>query len=220
MNEPDTTLLSEFVHLAAETGGERLARQLGFIVEIEKMKSILRRTLLADSSRRENDAEHSWHLAIAALLLCEYTPAPAPAINILKTLKMTLVHDLVEIYAGDTFAYDAAGNADKAARERESADRLFSRLPDEQGAEIRSLWEEFDAESTIEAKYAASLDRFMPLLNNFLSQGYAWKSGAVDSAAVYRRMDVIRTGLPALWPVVEGIIRLSVEKGFLNLENS
>ena len=215
MGDPDMNLVDDLRRLSVESSGERLARQLGFIVGIEKMKSVLRRTLLADSSRRENDAEHSWHLAIAALLLSEHAGAAAPAVDILKVLKMALVHDLVEIYAGDTFAYDAAGNADKAARERESADRLFTRLPADQCAEIRALWEEFDAESTPEAKYAASLDRFMPLLNNFLSCGYAWKSGDVNSEAVFKRMDIIRTGFPVLWPVVVGIINLSIEKGYL-----
>ena len=120
----------------------RLDQQLRFTAEIDKMTSILRRTILVDGSRRENDAEHSWHIAVMALIFEEYAAEP---VDISRAVKMCVVHDLIEIYAGDTFAYDAAGNADKAEREAAAADKLFAQLPSELGAEIRSLWEEFDA---------------------------------------------------------------------------
>ena len=212
----DSPLLPALMELIDINGNKRLSNQIYFIIEIEKMKTVLRQTLLSDGSRRENDAEHSWHLAIAALLLHEH--AAAANINIEAALKMALVHDLVEVYAGDTFAYDKTANQQKKIRERAAADRLFAVLPDGQGAEFRALWEEFDAEETIEAKYAAAIDRFLPLVNNFLTNGHTWKNGGVDSADVYKRMDLIREGVPALWPIVENIIEKSIEMGILKQE--
>ena len=149
----------------------RLDQQLRFTAEIDKMTSILRRTMLVDGSRRENDAEHSWHIAVMALIFEEYAAEP---VDISRAVKMCVVHDLIEIYAGDTFAYDATGNADKAEREAASADKLFAQLPAEQGAEIRSLWEEFDAIQTPDAKYAACMDRLQPFLHNTLTDGHTW----------------------------------------------
>ena len=132
----------------------RLDQQLRFTAEIDKMTSILRRTMLVDGSRRENDAEHSWHIAVMALIFEEYAVEP---VNVSRAVKMCVVHDLIEIYAGDTFAYDVAGNADKAEREAAAADKLFAQLPAEQGTEIRSLWEEFGAMQTPDATYAACI---------------------------------------------------------------
>ena len=145
-------LITDFL----ESKNIRLDQQLRFTAEIDKMTSILRRTMLIDGSRRENDAEHSWHIAVMALIFEEYATEP---VNINRAVKMCVVHDLIEIYAGDTFAYDAAGNADKAEREAAAADKLFAQLPKEQGEEIRLLWEEFDAMQTPDAKYAACMDR-------------------------------------------------------------
>ncbi|MEG1651186.1 MAG: HD domain-containing protein, partial [Oscillospiraceae bacterium] len=123
---------------------DRFEKQLRFIVEIDKMKNIFRKTLIIDGTRRENDAEHSWHIAVMAILLSEY--CKDKSVDIMRAVKMALVHDLIEIYAGDTFAYDEAGNSTKEERERDAADRLYALLPQEQGAELRALWEEFDAE--------------------------------------------------------------------------
>lgn len=193
-----------------ETG--RLEQQLTFLIELDQMKNVLRQTLLADGSRRESDAEHSWHLAMFAMVLAEHAEEP---IDISRVIRMVLVHDLIEIYAGDTFCYDKKGNEDKARREAAAADRLYAMLPAEQGAEYRALWEEFDRMDTPDSRFAAALDRIQPLLNNYLTEGHTWKLGNVKSAQVYERMDPVRTGFPKAWPVVEKIIRTSIEKGYL-----
>ena len=189
-----------------------LQRRIRFVTEADKMKNILRQTLLADGSRRENDAEHSWHLALCALTFFDYAP---PGTDLARVLKMALLHDMVEIYAGDTFAYDERANADKEARERRAADRLFGQLPAAQGAEFRALWEEFDAMQTPEAVYASAMDRFQPLLNNYLTAGHTWKLGDVASARVYGRIEPLRAAAPALWEYAAGLIEDSIEKGYL-----
>lgn len=191
----------------------RMGQQIDFLIEVDKMKTVLRQTLLADGSRQENDAEHSWHFALAAMILREY--ACSEEVDLFRVLKMALIHDLVEVYAGDTFAYDEQGYMDKEAREEAAADRLFGLLPDDQGKEIRALWEEFDAMQTPDSLYASALDRLMPLLNNYLTQGHTWKKGNVKSPQVYKRMEVIRTGMPALWSFVDAIIQDSIQKGYL-----
>ncbi len=191
----------------------RFEKQMQFLIEIDKLKHVLRRTLLTDGSRRENDAEHSWHLAMMAMVLYEYATEPKPDLE--KVLKMTLVHDLVEVYAGDTFAYDAQGNEDKEAREKAAADKLFGILPDDLETEYRSLWEEFDAMGTPESRFAAALDRLQPLVHNYLTEGHTWKIGTITSDMVYKRMDPIRTGIPAAWPYVVHIIEDSIGKGYL-----
>ena len=192
---------------------DRLEQQLSFLIECDKMKKILRRTVLMDSSRRENDAEHSWHFALMAMTLLEY--AGNKDLDTYKVLRMALVHDLIEIYAGDTFAYDPKGHSDKYERETAAADKLFSLLPEDQGKEFRSLWEEFDAMETPEAQYAASIDRFQPFLHNYRTQGYTWKEGNVHYTQVYERMEILRTAMPALWPTVLNMMQDSVEKGYL-----
>ena len=154
----------------------RLDQQLSFILEIDKLKTILRQTLLTDSSRRENSAEHSWHLAIMSVLLAEYATEP---VDMLRVIKMLLVHDLIEIDAGDTFAYDVAGNVGRAEREEHGAERIFGLLPEEQGRELRALWEEFDAFKTPESKYANALDRLQPLLHNARTEGGTWRIHSV-----------------------------------------
>lgn len=196
----------------ANFSNDRLKRQLEFLVEIDQMKNVLRQTLLADGSRRENDAEHSWHFAVMAMVLSEYAGSE---VDMLRVLKMALVHDLIEVYAGDTFCYDDAGNATKEEREREAADKLFGILPPEQGAELRGLWEEFDAMETPDALYAASIDRLQPLLNNYLTEGHTWKLGKVTSDKVYQRMAPIQKGMPKVWEVVEAMIKDAIQKGFL-----
>ncbi len=191
---------------------ERLKRQLDFLIEIDRMKSVLRQTLLADGSRRENDAEHSWHMAMMAMVLREYAGGE---IDLLRVLKMALVHDVIEVYAGDTFAYDERGNESKEAREREAADRLFGILPGDQNSGLRALWEEFDAMLTDDSRYAAAIDRLQPFINNYLTEGHTWKHANVTSGEVYKRMDIIRVAAPALWPFVVDTIDASVEKGYL-----
>jgi len=190
----------------------RLEKQIAFIVKIDELKQILRRTLLMDASRRENDAEHSWHFAVMAMLLEEYSAKP---INITHVLEMALVHDIVEVLAGDTYAYDAAGYEDKLKREQEAADKLFGMLPEDQGAWIRSLWEEFDAEETDDALYATAMDRLQPLLHNYYTKGLTWKEGHVTSDKVYKRMQPISKAAPELGKFADFIIKDSVEKGYL-----
>ena len=191
----------------------RFEQQLAFLTEVDKMKNVLRQTLIADGSRRETDAEHSWHFALMAMVLYEY--CDCPHVNLNRVLKMALVHDLVEVYAGDTFAYDEEGNRDKLKRETEAADKLFGLLPEDQGVEYRKLWEEFDAMETPDALYAASIDRLQPLLNNLLTQGHTWKLGHVTSQQVYQRMAPIRQGAPELWSFVEYAVNDSIQKGYL-----
>lgn len=190
----------------------RFEQQMRFLVEIDRMKNVLRQTLLADGSRRESDAEHSWHLAMYAMLLSEYAPEP---IDVSRVVRMVLVHDLIEIYAGDTFCYDKEGNKDKAAREAAAADRLYVMLPADQAGEYRALWEEFDRMDTPDSRFAAALDRIQPIINNYLTQGHTWKLGHVTSAQVYERMAPVKNGLPEAWKVVEWIINDSIKKGFL-----
>ena len=191
----------------------RLEQQMRFLVEVDKMKSVYRRTILIDKTRRESDAEHSWHFALMAMLLAEY--ADPEKVDCARGIRMALVHDLIEIYAGDTFAYDVQGNQDKRQRETEAADKLFALLPEDQAAEIRALWEEFDAMETPDAQYAAAIDRLQPFLNNYLTQGHTWGLGGVKSAQVYERMDPIRVALPEVWPFVDKMIQESIEKGYL-----
>lgn len=190
----------------------RFSKQLLFIAEVDKIKLILRRTLLTDSSRRENDAEHSWHLAMMAILLEEYATAP---VDMRRVLTMLIIHDLVEIYAGDTFAFDAEGNKDKEERERLSADKLFNILPKDQAAELRPLWEEFDRMDTADSQFAASLDRLQPLIHNVLTDGHTWKLGNVTLAQVYKRMGPVKMWLPAAWTWVEAQIQAAVAKGWI-----
>jgi len=190
----------------------RLDQQLSFILEIDKLKTILRQTLLTDSSRRENSAEHSWHLAIMSVLLAEYATEP---VDMLRVIKMLLVHDLIEIDAGDTFAYDVAGNVGRAEREEHGAERIFGLLPEEQGRELRALWEEFDAFKTPESKYANALDRLQPLLHNARTEGGTWRIHSVARDQVYRSMEPIRSALPELWPVVTRIIEDACARGWI-----
>ncbi len=190
----------------------RLTQQLQFVMEIDKLKRVLRQTLLTDSSRQENSAEHSWHLALMAVLLAEYAPEP---INVLRVIQMVLIHDIVEIDAGDTFCYDVQGNINKAQREQEAAARLFGLLPDAQRAELRSLWDEFEYQTTADARFAASLDRLQPILHNYYTQGGTWRLHNICRSQVLKRMAPVQQGAPALWPLVEAIIEESVSAGYL-----
>lgn len=190
----------------------RLEQQIRFIVEIDKLKLILRQTLLTDASRRENSAEHSWHLAMMAILLAEHAPTQ---IDVLRVIKMLLVHDLVEIDAGDTFCYDVQSNEDKAIREVQAATRLFGLLPEDQGVELRNLWEEFEAQETAEARFATALDRLQPFLHNQQTKGGTWQIHGITRDQVQRRMQPIEEGAPILWSLVEKMIEDCVVAGYL-----
>ena len=191
---------------------ERLKAQIEFLVEIDKMKNVFRRTVLIDGSRRENDAEHSWHFAMLALILNEYC---SEEIDVSKVIKIALCHDLVEVYAGDTFAYDSEGHKDKKQREAEAAEKLFAILPDDEGEFIKSLWLEFENKETPEARFANVCDRFQPLIHNYLTNGHTWKEGDVHAPQVLERMSVIKETAPELWKAVTGIVDESVKKGIL-----
>jgi putative hydrolase of HD superfamily len=166
-----------------------------------------------DGSRKENDAEHSWHLAVMAAILSEY--AVQKNLDILQVVKMVLIHDVVEIDAGDTYLYDEQAAKDKAEREQKAADRLFHLLPEDQAEEFRMLWEEFEERTTPEAKFAAALDRFQPLLHNYLTKGKSWKQHGVTSDKVIQRCQHMQEGAPALWEHARTLIQRSVEKGYL-----
>jgi putative hydrolase of HD superfamily len=178
---------------------KRIEQQLAFLVEADKLKSVLRRTLLTDGSRQENTAEHSWHLVLTAMVLEEHAAEP---VDLSKVLRILIVHDLVEIDAGDTFAFDAAGNMTKAEREKRCADRLFGLLPAELGAELRVLWEQFEEHATPEARFAHAVDRVQPFLQNRETRGGTWRIYKLTREQVLARMDPIRTALPPLWPLV------------------
>ena len=187
----------------ATGAGSRIRRQVGFLAELDKLKQVLRRTSVIGSSRLENSAEHSWHLAIMAPLLAEHARTE---LDLARVLQMLLVHDVVEIDAGDTFAFDAAANADKEERERRAADRLFGLLPPDQGASFRGLWDEFEAFETREARFANALDRFQALLLNVHNGGGTWKLHDISRERILARMDPIREGAPGLWPYVTAVV--------------
>ncbi|MBD2055115.1 HD domain-containing protein [Oculatella sp. FACHB-28] len=192
---------------------ERLSQQIQFIIEIDKLKGILRQTLLVDESRRENSAEHSWHLALMAVLLIEYAPA---GVDLLSAIKMLLIHDLVEIDAGDTFCYDLQGNETKAEREIQAATRLFGLLPPEQGVELKKIWQEFEAQETATAKFAAALDRLQPVLHNQHTRGGTWQIHNIHRDQVEQRVSPIETGAPELWPFVQKLLDDCVAAGYLS----
>ncbi len=182
---------------------DRLQRQMAFLAEADRLKTIIRRTPLGDNSRLENSAEHSWHLALAALALREHAPE---GVDVGRVLELVIVHDLVEIDAGDTFAYDVAAHHDKADRERAAAARIFGLLPLDQGNRLRELWEEFEAAQTPEAGYANALDRLQALLQNMQAGGGSWTVHHVTRSQVLKRMAPIEATLPAVWPFVIDVI--------------
>lgn len=180
-----------------------LTRQLAFLVEVDRLKEVLRQTPIASGARRENSAEHSWHLALMASVLASYAAQP---VDLLRVLPMLLIHDVVEIDAGDTFAFDEGGNATKQAREERAADRIFGLLPADQSASFRALWDEFEAMATPEARFANALDRLQPLLLNAETGGGSWRAHGIRRDQVLLRMEPIRTALPELWPAVMAIV--------------
>ena len=191
----------------------RLAEQIRFIAEVDKLKGILRQTLVIADRRQENDAEHSWHLTLLAITLAEH--ANQPNLDLLRVLKMVIIHDLVEIDAGDTFAYDTARMVDQHEREARAADRIFGMLPAGQGAEFRAWWDEFEARQTPESKFAAAIDRFQPMLLNCLTDGAAWQKHGVTKSMVIARNQHIREGCAPLWEYALAMIDEAVAKGNL-----
>ncbi len=193
---------------------QRLMKQIQFITEIDRLKRIFRQNVVIGTNRNENDAEHSWHMATMAVLLSEYSADQE--LDMLKVLKLILVHDLVEIDAGDTFCYDEKGNEDKAEREERAAQKLFYMLPMDQAEEIYGLWKEFEELSSSEAKFAACMDRLQPLLLNYNTNGHTWKKPGVTSEKVIKRNRLLEEHAPELWELAKEIIEASVEKGILN----
>ena len=191
---------------------ERLEAQIRFILEIDKLKTVLRRTWILDRSRRENSAEHSWHLAVMAVLLAEYGPA---GLDLQRVLKMVLIHDLVEIDAGDTFCYDPTALLDQADRERRAADRLFALLPADLAAELRGLWDEFDLRASREARFAAALDRLQPVLHNYTTEGGTWREHRVTRDQVVARNQPMSEGAPELWDYAKSLIDDAVARGLI-----
>ncbi len=188
----------------------RIEQQLDFIAEIDKMKSIYRQTYIADASRPENDTEHSWHLALMAMLLSEYSNEK---VDISRVIQMVLIHDMVEIDAGDTYAYDPEANKTKREREVKAADRIFNILPEEQAKWMRELWDEYEDAETREAKFALSLDIFHPILMNDLGEGKAWVDHDVDETPVRERIERMRPGSETLFQLANAIVDKNLEKG-------
>ena len=191
---------------------ERLQRQLRFILEIDKLKGVLRRSYLVGADRRENSAEHSWHVAVMAVVLAEHAGAP---VDVGRVVTMLLVHDIVEVDAGDTYVYDPAAGADKAERERRAAERLFGLLPPDQGGELRALWEEFEAAATADARFAAALDRLMPVLHNIHTGGRSWREHGITADRVIGRKVRMRDGSEELWRYARALIEAAVAEGSL-----
>ncbi len=197
-----------------EVMSARLEKQIEFIKEIDKLKNIYRRSFITDKSRNENDAEHSWHIAVMALILREYSDKKE--IDIAKVISMLLIHDIVEIYAGDTFIYDEEGRKEQEKKEKEAADKIFGMLPDEQCSEFRALWDEFEEKKSDEAVFAKSMDRLHPLLLNYYAEGKTWKKHDVNSEMVKEVNSEIACGSETLWEFAEKLIDDAVENGFLN----
>ncbi len=193
---------------------DRLRKQLGFVTEIDKLKHVLRRTVTIDENRNENDAEHSWHLATMAVLLAEYVTGEP--VDLLRVVKMVLVHDIVEVDAGDTYCYSGADPAEKLDRETRAADRLFNLLPADQAGELRALWDEFEERATPEARYANALDRLQPLLLNYHALGKTWLKYGVTRDQVLKRAYPIKESVPALWEFAENLIEDAVRRGILS----
>lgn len=189
---------------------ERLKKQMEFIVEVDKVKNIFRQTYLSDGNRKENDAEHSWHLALMAVLLKEYSNEE---VDLAKVIPMVLVHDLVEIDAGDTYAYDAAGKATQKERENKAADRIFGLLPEDQGRWLRQLWDEFEEYATADAKFAHLLDNCQPLLLNDASNGVSWAEHQVKKSQIYKRNEHIPKASGVIWEYMQSIIDKNVKSG-------
>lgn len=191
---------------------ENLLKQIDFIKEIDKLKYIQRKTKLFNSDRHENDVEHSWHLGMMAIVLAEHANK---AIDILKVVKMVMIHDIVEIDAGDTFMYDKQKNHSNTEEERKAAQRIFGLLPGNQAEELIAIWEEFEAGESEEARFAKAMDRFEPLLQNTSNLGGTWREFDVKYATVFEKKSIIKNGSTTIWNYAEELINQSVENGIL-----
>ena len=194
-------------------GFDRLGQQISFMVEVDKLKEVFRQTKLINSGRQENDAEHSWHLCLTVILLAEH--ANSPDLNVLYVLKMVILHDLVEIDAGDTFAYDEAGMVDQHERESVAADRIFGILPADQAAQFRGIWDEFEAQETPEAKFALACDRFQPMLLNVMTNGASWKEHGITHDRVVARNQRIENGSTTMWGRMSTMLDDAVAAGIV-----
>jgi putative hydrolases of HD superfamily len=191
---------------------EQMRRRLEFIIEIDKLKNVFRRTILIDRTRQENDAEHTWEMATMAVVLQE---CAEPGIDLLATIRMLLIHDLVEIDAGDTYVYDQLGTSDQAVREKAAAQRVFGLLPEPLATDLYRAWEEFEARATPEARFARAIDRLQPLLHNYYTSGLSWKQHGISAVQVRRVMSVIAEASVPLGELAAAIIDDSVDRGFL-----
>lgn len=201
----------DFVDDVFSFDGE-LSAILRFTIKVDGMTAILRHTYLIGKGRRENDAEHSWHIALMALLFSKYAP---PAVNKDRAIQMLLVHDLVELGAGDTFAFDEEANKSKAARENLAADELYSTLPEPLGSNLRRLWEEFEECKSLDAKFAACMDRLQPFIHNMATGGATWIEGSVKKSQVLSRMALIKTTLPEVWKWIEKCLDKAILNGWI-----
>ncbi len=192
---------------------DKLGEQISFIAEIDKLKSIYRQSFLLDGIRHEDDAEHSWHIAMMAVVLAEY--ANDGNVDLLRAIEMLLVHDIVEIDAGDVFVYDKERDEGIAGRETKAAERIFNILPPGQAEEIRELWEEYEERKTPAARFAMAMDRLQPILQNYFTQGRSWKSHGITARQVLQVNAKIKDGSNVLWEYAQHIVRESVEKGYL-----
>jgi putative hydrolase of HD superfamily len=191
----------------------RLQHQIEFIIEIDRLKQVLRQTFITNKSRQENSAEHSWHIALMAIILSEY--AEIPQIDVFRVVKMLLVHDLVEIDAGDTFCYDDVAREDQHTRELKAARRIFNLLPVDQAQQLKSLWKEFETCQTLNSRFANALDRLQPLLSNYYTDGKAWQKHGIKRHQVVARNRWIEKGAPKLWRYALELIEDAVNQGIL-----
>jgi putative hydrolase of HD superfamily len=192
---------------------DRLSRQIAFLLEIDKLKGVLRKTFLIDKSRLENTAEHSWHISLMAIVLLEH--ANDSNLDLNRVIRMLLLHDLVEIDAGDTFAYDTKGYLDKDERENEAARRLFGLLPEDQRGEWMALWREFEDGNTQESKYAAALDRLQPVIHNYYTGGVSWREHGILRSQVLKRLAPVKEVSDTLWSFTQDVLQRSIDQGIL-----
>lgn len=192
---------------------QRLAQQIQFILEVDKLKNVIRRTYVPGANRHENSAEHSWQLALMALTLAEHANEP---VDVAQVMKMVVIHDIVEIDAGDTYFFDDAGTADKAEREQQAADRIFGLLPSDQAAELHRLWAEFEARQTPESRFANAIDRVMPLLLNYETRGKSWRENGIRNEQILSRMAHVADGSEAIWQLIHSIVSAATAEGYLS----
>ncbi len=191
---------------------ENLIKDMDFIVELDKMKTILRQTYIIDDERKEDDAQHSWHISLMAMVLSEYSNQE---IDLFKTIKMLLIHDLVELHVGDTFCYDKEANLNKRKREEEAIEKIAGSLSGDKGGEIKKLWYEFEDMETVDSKFAAAMDRLQPMLSNYNNNGGTWKKFNISKKDIYKRIDPVREISDPLWKYVEVMLEDAYEKGYI-----